>query len=444
MSAFRDSLPVRNARLDGLIKLRQAGLRVPDPIFVVTNEAFVDYKRHGGRFSNSVLLALTASFRQLMESKVGAGVAVRRAYYIPGIPNPPGPRSLVVRDFRGFVSNLRGIFDYAIQAEYDKEIEGEAAQIAAFAHPFIDPNPPEFGGSASVVRFRGKRLIIVIESLYGNDEGIFTFPHDDYWVNYKTLKFVGRAYNELPTLHKTICVRLGKGKKSQTAKVPSQLQDRKVMTEDQVKQLAQNVKRFREFYNSNYRLEFDWISTGLYFTECAAFDEKDFLRQYLIDPHENKLHLPPFPAKSIRDFLGLDKPGSHKRETIEGTVSVISSEKDINKRRLGKKGIIVFFSVQSNMVKDRLLRMTLTLVRALPQDAIILVPHSGVHPYDYLSLMAKRGRIRHLIITDGRQFKAGDRLRIMLDERGSPMRFERERRIRRIVEPPSVTVPSAH
>jgi len=68
-------------RINGFKKLKQAGLPIPEPIFVINQNTFIEYKKNG--LTNNILKELETIHRIMRVKNSKKGIVVRRAYVVP-------------------------------------------------------------------------------------------------------------------------------------------------------------------------------------------------------------------------------------------------------------------------------------------------------------------------------------------------------------------------
>jgi hypothetical protein len=428
----------KELRISGFKLLKDAGLRIPKPIYIVTDKAFSLYLHTqlpdgSRRLPQELRKALDQAFLSIVTSGKGRGVAVRRSYFTPGSPNRPGIRSPVVRTPVAMRRYVKEIFDFAIKYKFHLSVE---SRIAAILHPFIDPIPPEPGGSVCVVDLESER-IIVVEALYGNDEGVLILPHDDYWFSYGDLRIIEGG----TTMRKKLCVSLGVKGTTHIVPVHAGLRDIPVLSVGQARYLASEGKKFHEFHRGRYRLDYDWTRDGAFFVEAARFDQRDFLEQYL--PTFNLLRrglrhrAPSTLQQKLRNYVTKSEEADSGRglgEVVQGTVVLFRPNKKMNLSKdrivffdpasvgLGRSGIGKARDVRT---KDQVLKWAQLLVDQLSPSAIVLIPEPNVHPYDFFELAEKEGKIKRVIPTQ-RIAADGEEVRITLNTRGNPVKFEKK------------------
>lgn len=125
---------IPNDRIDRLRKLVEVGAPIASPVFVIPHKSFLMYKENPELAMAQLQERVKEPAQQAMANSKKRSLALRRAYEVPGLADPPGPRYLGVTD-ETIVEHIKKLWDFAIEKGYD--VEG--AQIACFFYPFTDP-----------------------------------------------------------------------------------------------------------------------------------------------------------------------------------------------------------------------------------------------------------------------------------------------------------------
>jgi len=313
-------------RIIGFRKLKEAGLTIPEPIFVLTKEAFLKYKKFG--MIDSLKKQISDAFLKIKEKNRKKGVIVRRAYVVPGIESPPGPRSSSTTSSSVTIKEVEKVFDFAINNKFD--IDG--SEISVFMHPHINPKIPSGGGC---VTGEGHRDIkgILIEVIYGNDEGVQSFPHDDYLLDYKKNRFIQKIIH-----YKNKCLSAINQLEYKTLPVPRKLRNVQVLDDDIVLKIGRDYRKFAKLFGY-HRLEFDVLSTGTFYIEATPYKKKDI-------------------TGSMIQF--------------SGKVITVKNNKDVSHIQAGNKLIFV----DPKVIKARNMDLLTYLACNLPEARVILYPGS--------------------------------------------------------------------
>lgn len=249
----------KNPRLIGFIKLQSVGLRVPAPLKIVTNDAFAKFKKNK-EFPGGIKTEIEKAFREMIKGNEERGLIARRAYVVPGIDNPPGPRSAKIGSAEQLIDEIGAIFKFAINNGFDKE----GAEIAAFFHPIINPVLPQSGGCITPSKDNSDE--VVIEAIYGNDEGVQSFPHDTYIVDIRSDNIVGKFIQ-----NKNQCLLFTEDFKIETIDVPEELQNVQVVSDLNILNIAKEFEKLIDSVGPS-RVEFDILDKeGVYYIEWSQF-----------------------------------------------------------------------------------------------------------------------------------------------------------------------------
>ena len=124
-----------NPRIQGFKELYSVGARHPE-IKVITQQVF-DYYLKKKELPAELPHLLLQSANEMKDLSRTKKLVLRRAYVVPGLENPPGPRFLGV-DPEGVESALIELMDFAIKNRYHVS---DKSQVVSFMYPFADPEP---------------------------------------------------------------------------------------------------------------------------------------------------------------------------------------------------------------------------------------------------------------------------------------------------------------
>jgi hypothetical protein len=249
-------------RLLGFKTLLKANLPIPQPIKIVNHKGFLDYRRKG--MSEALQKEIEVAFLEIRKRNARKGVITRRAYLVPGLENPPGPRSAVIMDTPILIEEVKKIFDFAIKNKFDKE----GSEITVFIHPYINPQFPSGGGCVTVGSYNGKSGI-VIEAIFGNDEAVQSLPHDDYLVDKEKNKIIEKIIHYKP---KYLAATEKMGYKTMT--VPRKLRLVQVFDDHLILKVARDFRRLINLAGPQ-RVEFDVLPEGVFYIEAVGFEKKE-------------------------------------------------------------------------------------------------------------------------------------------------------------------------
>lgn len=246
---------IKTERVDGFKKLVKAGLRIPQAK-IISHKAFLFYKKE--RMGQPLQKEIEAVFFALREQYPKRGFYVGRAFSVPGLKNPPGPYS-VVKTAKDMVKGVIKLYDFALENGYDKK----GAKIGVIMHPWVDPKAP-FGGGCMVLSQDSFKKII-IEAIYGLDEGIQSLPHDVYLVDFQEDKILEKII-----VSKKECLETDTEFNVLTVKVAKKWQKDPVLKDEEIFQVVRDFRKFVKLYGP-HRLEFAFEEDGPFYRECIPF-----------------------------------------------------------------------------------------------------------------------------------------------------------------------------
>ena len=314
----------RVPRIEGFKKLKEAGLPFPEPVVVVNPHAFNEYRRKG--ITKRLQKEIEAAFFEIRNKNPRKGIFAGRAYFVPGLESPPGPRTSSIKEPTILIKEIQKIFDFAIKNKFDKK----GAEISAFLHPFINPKVPLGGGCVTGEGYDGKKGIL-IEAIYGNDEGVQTFPHDDYLVDPEKNRFIQKVIH-----YKAKCLSATSQLEYKTVTVPRKLRNAQVLADEIILKIARHYRKMSKIYRP-HRLEFNALKGGVFFTEATPYTKKES-------------------TESVLQF--------------SGKVVRVKTLEDINKIKQTNR--IVF--VDPQVIKSRNMDLLTCLACNLPDKKVILYP----------------------------------------------------------------------
>ncbi|MBU0975195.1 MAG: PEP/pyruvate-binding domain-containing protein [Patescibacteria group bacterium] len=365
---YKNSL---NYRINGFLNLNKVGVSYPSPVKIVTHNAFKKYKKNRS-FDKKTLSKLKEGFEEITNIHKDKGIIARRAYIVPGIKNPPGPHSSKITKYSQLVSEIKSIFDFAIDNKFDRK----GAEITAFFHPLINPVFPLVGGCITPSKDNPEE--VVIEAIYGMDEGVQAFPHDNYAVNIKRDNIVGKYI-----LRKTKCLQFTDNFKVKTIEIPEEYRNSQVISDLKILIIAKDFEKIINLYGPS-RVEFDIIEDKHYFIECTPFT---------IEKSKNK---------------DLDSSGK---------ILAVKKISDIEKTTTNGK--IIF--IDHKVIEKREWDILTTLAYNLSPNSIVLFPGT-VTTAHAATIFREKGHI--LVYVRNQTFNSGELVRIRL--KGNHLVAEKE------------------
>ena len=352
----------KNPRLEGFKKLQKAGLRIPNPLIVVTNAAFAEYKKKG--ITSNLKEAIINAFLTVRKENPKRAIIIRRAYVIPGLKDPPGPHSPFLTKPEVAISAVKEIFDFAVKNKFDKK----DSEICAWIQPVIDDWEYKLIGGCATPSIENKTEVI-IEAIYGEDEGVQSCPHDIYTVNFKENLIQNKEIQ-----HKIQYIKYSETKLN-IKETPKEFQDRQVLNDLLILQIANDFAKLIKKFGT-HRIEFTYPKEeGIFYTECIPFDTKK---------------------------------KAEKTLKTEGEVLVISEIEDVDAIKKNHK--IIFINPQVLARRDRNL-LTALAVNA-PHQMIILYPGtaSTVHAATIFRELGHK-----LVFVPDEVFQTGEKVSVYLE-----------------------------
>lgn len=130
-----DTFKQNNPRINGFRELFSVKAKTAK-IKILDDSVFKNYLKNK-KLPNDLKEETLKVFNELKQFSETQKLIVRRAYVVPGLENPPGPRFLGLK-LNEVVNAIRKTYDFAIKHEYYAE---KGSQIAVFLTPFADPQP---------------------------------------------------------------------------------------------------------------------------------------------------------------------------------------------------------------------------------------------------------------------------------------------------------------
>jgi len=350
-------------RVIGLKKLYFSNLLIPSPIKIISPKAFIEYKRLGGKFSGKFVDELYRVFGQIRDKNPTRGVYVGRAFYVPGMEHPPGPRSSSVEDPEVALNEMKKLFEFAIKNKFDKE----GSEIGSIMYPYISPKIP-FGGGSITPAQRDKNLAIV-ETIYGVDEGIQSFSHDTYMVDVKKGKILEKKIEI-----KSECLQVGSQHEHVVKKVPKNLQNLPVYTDKTIVEITKDFKKFTDRYGL-HRFEFAGQPEGVYFREGVKFTPVETV------------------VKDVK---------------VTGKVLRIKSSKDVGK--VNKEIEIVYLDPE--IIQKRNMDLLVAFACGVKERKIVLYPGNASTAHA-ATILREKGHVMVFVGADG--FKTGNVVKVDLE-----------------------------
>jgi len=381
-----------SSRIKGFQAIEELGLNRPRPMLVLGHNAFEEYKRVG--LTLTLQEAIFDAFSQIREQNPKRGAYIGRAFYVPGIEAPNGPRTAAIRDKSEYMNEVQKFWHFVRENNYD--IEG--ADIALILHPFIDVmDPPRTkyanlklsveeslpysAGSVYPAPLPGIPGRVMIRTLFGPDEAIQHCPQDVFYVDSDTETVIEKkiAYKD-----KTFIPRGGNN--YVLAEVPKGFRSKQSLTDSEAISIAQWARNLNDV-----RAEFIVQDDGIFFREIAPYD--------------------PSQEYELYDLM--------EGEEIIGPVIRISKIEDVAKIRY--EGSIVYFSRSAFQERTTDIFKRVSDQSNSKITALSFGYFETNHPVRIIRDRILPERKRHnLIFVGDREFEDNDWVKISLDVTGKP------------------------
>jgi len=245
----------RNPRIDGFREIFTVGGKTTE-IKIIGDETFRYYQKHRRlpiKFGYQVLI----SCKRLRKFSETGTIAVRRAYLVPGLENPPGPRSLGLK-LEKVIAAIKEMYDFALKYKYHSK---KGSQICVFLQPFHDPQPLSlpikygtqlpYGGYAAPLNKDASRVEVF--AVWGNNEGVQAFDAIDKYLVDADKKII----LEKNTPQKTIMLCTTKRSQSDKIPVPPDQQFEQILSDTEILEVGRVEKELTKKYGLR-RLEFSY------------------------------------------------------------------------------------------------------------------------------------------------------------------------------------------
>lgn len=271
------SYPVKNQRIDGFREIYTSGGRTVE-VRIVGPEVFAYYRQHK-RLPPGVDVEIARMAQTLKGMSAQGKLVVRRAYVVPGLDNPPGPRFLGLKTTE-VVAAVKQIFDFALENEYHLSPK---SQIAALVHPFVDPEPVAvpmkfgqalpYGGYAVPLNKTASRVEVF--AVWGNNEGVQSFDAiDRYLVDTKRQIIMDK---NVPQKDVMLCTT--SSSQSERVTVPVDRQFEQVLSDSEILEAGRLVGELTAKFGLR-RVEFSYDGReGIVFNEAAKYEITDKKRR---------------------------------------------------------------------------------------------------------------------------------------------------------------------
>lgn len=367
---------IKNPRITGFQEIFSVGGKTPE-IRIIDHDSF-EYFKTNCKLPELLIKEIDLACNELESQSLTKKFVVRRAYLIPGLENPPGPRFIGLSKNQ-VIDSIIEIFKYAIDNKYDQH---KGCQIVAFFHPFADPKPIDditkvidfpYGGYAAPLNNDATR--IEIYGTWGNNEGVQSFDNIDRYI-VDTEKYIILEKN-IP--QKTLMLCTTSRNQSEKLPVPTRKQFEQVLSDMEILETSRILKELFKKYGLR-RVEYSY--NGI---DSLQFNESS---PYVITYNE-----------------------IHNLE-LNGTVMIIKTLDDINRlNEIADKTNLPIIYIHKDVVENRSYDI-LNNIATLPLKFVILYPG--------LSATAHAMRVLNdfghtAVVVGNRVFENGDELDIKIN-----------------------------
>lgn len=380
-----NTFSLKNPRIEGFREIFSVGGKTTE-IKIISDEVFRHYYKNK-KFPNGFEYQVLKACQELVELTETKTLAIRRAYVVPGLENPPGPRCLGVKPEKAMAA-IREIYDFAIFHRYYLK---KKSQICVFLQPFFDPPPLSlpikqdtslpYGGYAVPLNKDVSRVRVF--AVWGNNEGVQAFDAVDEYIVDAHKKII--LEKNIP--QKTVMLCTTQKSQSDKIPVPQDRQFEQVLSDLEILEASRIVRDLTKKYGLR-RVEFSFDGQdSIFFNESAPYEI-----------HERRL-------------TKLDK---------RGVITTVSSGKDVERLRGLKSNEVAktIVYLERNIIEGRSYDV-LNGLAGLTQKFTVLYPG--------LSATAHAMRVLNdfghtAIVVGNRKFKAGEE--VIIKEKDSQISIE--------------------
>ncbi len=330
-----------STRIELFKELNSLNLTAPTPMLILGHEAFKEYIDHGG-LTPALQQSIGNAFDNIRLANPTRGAYIGRAFFVPGIEKPNGPRTAAIYDKTEYLKTVEKFYQFVIEQGYDKP---EAADIALILHPFINvmDRRPFYGGieisEKELLPWTGGYVIpdpipgherrIKIVATFGADEAVQSCPSDEFVVD----------PDRNTVMHKIIALKdislvPQSGDRYVKFDIPQRFQREQALTDAEALLVAEAVQKVF-IKRPDSRVEFILQSDGIYIREIDSWlptRERDL---FLL-PKGESITAPIVRVESIEDTkkIRTDKsaivyfgPGAFQRRTTDVFTQVAHTER---------------------------------------------------------------------------------------------------------------------
>ncbi len=257
----------KSPRLNGLQMLQEVGAQIPD-IHVIQDSTYRAWLNNHKRFPREVRRSLIQAYGQIAKNIGDEGVHIGRAFYVPGVDEPLGPRTADIKNGADFAHEIEKFFKFLAE---DTDYDREGAELTLLTHPFINTvNPPQqesplkpFAGGAAFIRGDG---VIEIHATFGQDESVQSFPHDVY-----TARRTKTGYDFTIQEHSKKETMIPVDGEYKKVSLDKRVRKDRAMEIDRIAHVSKILRRLERRFKKPFRVEFNDSPRGILFRECTAY-----------------------------------------------------------------------------------------------------------------------------------------------------------------------------
>lgn len=281
------------SRIRGFQELFTYGLQAPTPMLVVGNEAFKEYVEHGA-ITPSLHASIEGAFDQIRAANPERGAYIGRAFFVPGIDNPNGPRTAGIYDKDKYVREVEKFYEFVIAHGYHTQ---KGVDIALILHPFLratDPRPtygaitlkeneklPWSGGVVVPHPEPGRLHQVKIVATFGADEAVKSYPSDVYHVDPERQTV---THKEIALKDETT-VPLEGDRYDEHYPIPPRFQLEQALRDTETLEVAQEAAKVFA-HRPNARIEFMVQEDGVFIREIAPWEAEDDMDLFRLKPED--------------------------------------------------------------------------------------------------------------------------------------------------------------
>lgn len=265
--------PLPNPRIDGWKKLAGVHGRTND-MSVFSLETF-DYFQKNGILPPEFEAELLKRAGDIIKSVPSHAAVVRRAYVVPGLENPPGPRFLGLDTPEKVLQSARDLYDFAIKHEYNKDSKSQISGWIETPTPLLDEESFKKDPTSVFIPYGGYAVCdnnaIEIFAVFGINEGVQTLVADRYLVEVRNRRFFIN-HKEIPQKNLMLCTT--QTSQSLTFQVPFEMQFDQVLSDSEIIEVARVVFELSQKFGPQ-RVEFSTDEQGIFFNEVSDYFQAD-------------------------------------------------------------------------------------------------------------------------------------------------------------------------